>query len=250
MVEPHRRDSSVQALTRGLQILRMLVDEGNPLTTVEIGKRAGLHQSSVSRTLGTLAGLGYVRRTSVGFVPDYGILELATVAESLSLTTVPRPALEAAALAHPEAHFNLCLLRNGSMLYLVRAQAGVPTISFWWSRLPMNRSSAAMRILLDLDQDQALEILHASRKRHGWELTPPAPATPELSLTAARELLVADTLVLRDWTPGSTSGAIPLRNRDGVPLVLAISGLSTVVEPSDVRLLLHQTRRDLEPLLG
>ncbi|HLT62636.1 MAG TPA: helix-turn-helix domain-containing protein, partial [Microlunatus sp.] len=85
----------VQSLARGLQVLRTLIDEGSPLTGTEIARRFGLHQSSISRVLATLAELGYVRKDASGkFVPDYGILTFAPAIPQFPLVVKPRATIE------------------------------------------------------------------------------------------------------------------------------------------------------------
>lgn len=61
----------VRALQRGLDVLFMLVDAGEPLRLNEIASRTGLHKATVSRLLGTLVDAGYVAHNTVEGI--YGI---------------------------------------------------------------------------------------------------------------------------------------------------------------------------------
>ena len=84
-----------QALTRGLEVLRLVAEARGPMTSTEIARRVGLHQSWVSRVLGTLIEAGYVRKPSYhGFAADYGVLALGgNSARQFGFLTRPRQAM-------------------------------------------------------------------------------------------------------------------------------------------------------------
>ena len=67
-----------QALARSMEILSRLVSSHRPMTATELAETMGLHQSTVSRILGTLQGTGFVRKPDYhSFAPDYGLLTFA-----------------------------------------------------------------------------------------------------------------------------------------------------------------------------
>ena len=88
----------VAAVTRALAVLEALADGGAGLGTNEIARRTGIHASTVSRLLATLAGAGLVEH-----VPESGHYRLglrlvqlgSTVLERLDLREIARPHLQA-----------------------------------------------------------------------------------------------------------------------------------------------------------
>lgn len=239
----------VQSLARGLQVLRTLIDEGSPLTGTEIARRFGLHQSSISRVLATLAELGYVRKDASGkFVPDYGILTFAPAIPQFPLVVKPRATIEQIAAEHPGFTVHLCLLWRTEIIYLLRTAMNNETITFWGSPFPLHVSCPALRLLLDLPRAQATEILNASKDRLGWERTTPnVPASVPATLNAARKLLEHDVLILDEWYQlGGVGAAIPLSTDENLPVALAITGPTAEVDHATLRLWLHDARRRVE----
>ena len=55
-----KEEVSVSALARGLALLRMLADAGEPLSNRDLAERAGIPKATVSRLTFTLAALGYL----------------------------------------------------------------------------------------------------------------------------------------------------------------------------------------------
>ncbi|SDT21805.1 helix-turn-helix domain-containing protein [Microlunatus soli] len=238
-----------QALARGLHILRMLVDEGAPMTATEIARRVGLHQSSVSRILATLSEAGHVRKNDAGrFVPDYGVLALASATTRMPLLRRPRKVFEELIAEHPQIGVSMCMLWRDEMIYLLRARSGGEPLNYYWSGgFPLNISSPALRLLVDLDDADARAILAASRRRHGWGGRPGvAPATEEATLQAARGLLVDDVIILKGWyEPQLTGGAIAIETPEPHPVALALVDDGRL-SPERLTVLLHQARRRIE----
>ena len=237
-----KRDPQIQALARGLEILDLLLDAGRPITGGELAREIGLHESSVSRILQTLIRGGYVSKVPGGNVPALRMLRFARVTSAFPMITHVRPVLEAIAAEHPGHHVNLCAYGHGELTYLVRCQADTDTITGF--SFPLHGSSAAMRLLVDLPDEEALAALQTSRRRHGWTGGPELPTDEVAALTWARDHVHHDVLVLRSWHDTSTSGAIPLVI-DGRQLVLAIGG-SSDTDPNNLHLWLHEARRRVE----
>lgn len=247
--EPLPGAQSNQALARGLHILRMLVDEGEPLTATEVARRIGLHQSSASRILATLTEVGYVRKNEHGrFVPDYGVLALGSATTRLPLISRPRQAFEQLVGEHPHLTVSMCMLWRDEMIYLLRATSGSEPLAFWSGGFPLNISTPGLRLLVDLPQPDAVEILRASRQRFGWGGRPEiVPATEEGVLDKARSLVADDVLILSDWhREHHVGGAIPLDTPEPHPVALAIVDDSGRLGPDKLTLLLHQARRTVE----
>lgn len=241
--------NSNQALARGLHILRMLVDGGGALTATEIGRRIGLHQSSVSRILATLTEVGYVRKNSAGrFEPDYGVIALASATTRLPLIDRPRQAAVDFVSEHPGLRLSMCMLWRDEMIYLLRAQAGSEPLTYWTGGFPLNISSPGLRLLVDLPEDEASAILAASRERVGWGGRPEVvPATEEGVLRKARALVTDEVLILDEWfLPGRIAGAIPITTPEPHPVALSLADESDHMSAERLTVLLHQARRLIE----
>lgn len=245
------RESSNQALARGLTVLRVLVDEGAPVTSTEIARRIGLHQSSVSRILATLHDAGFVRKTGGGFRPDYGVLSLASAASQFPLIQRPRGVMERLATDWAPMTVTLGMLWRGRMIYFLRKTKGVEAIDFWWSDFPIHLSAPGLRLLVDLPRDRALDILRASRRDLGWEAgSTEVPETEEGVLDWATSNVVHDVLIVPGWLdPERMSAAIPIEGGDEHPVALALTGRRDDVDESTVRLWLHDGRRAVEAAL-
>lgn len=72
-----KNNSSVQSLDRGMKVLELLA-ENDTMTASAIAEKLGLHQSSASRLLNSLANAGLVHKpTFHSFSLDYGVLLFA-----------------------------------------------------------------------------------------------------------------------------------------------------------------------------
>ena len=247
--EPLPGATSNQALARGLHILRMLVDEAEPMTATEVARRMGMHQSSASRILATLTEVGYVRKNVHGrFVSDYGVLALGSATTRLPLISRPRKAFEQIVGEHRHLTISMCMLWRDEMIYLLRATSGSEPLAFWSGGFPLNVSTPGLRLLVDLPEDDAIKILRASRQRFGWGGRPEiVPATEEAVLAEARGLVADDVLILADWvTERHIGGAIPISTPEPHPVALAIVDDTGELGPDKLALLLHQARRTVE----
>lgn len=241
--------NSNQALARGLHILRMLIDGGEPMTATEIARRIGLHQSSASRILATLTEVGYVRKNEVGrFVPDYGVLALASATTRLPLINKPRQAIQQFADDHPGVSLSLCLLWRDEMIYLLRTARGSEPLVYWSGGFPYNISTPALRLLVDLPDDDAIAILRASRHRYGWGGRPEVvPDTEAGVLAKARSLVADDVLILDEWfREGHIGGAIPIETPEPHPVSLAVVDDTAHMSSERLTVLLHRARRLVE----
>ncbi len=237
---------------RGLATLRLLVDEGRPMSPTELAAQVGLHQSSVSRILSTLAAAGYVRKVAKRrFEPDFGVLALSSAVTNFPLVHKPRAAVAAAAARCRGCLVTLAILWRGQILYFVRTIDGYNIVDFWGGDFPLHQSAPAMRMLLDLPEADALETLAGSRARHGWECrTPVTPTSETEALRRARDLLDDDILILDDWREeGRFAAAIPIDYPADYPVALAIAGQRAVTSDEQVRLWLLQVRRAVEKSL-
>lgn len=242
--------SPPSALSNGLAVLQMLVDAKGPLTATEIGRRMGMHQSSISRILATLAEAGFAQRFAQGFGPDFGVLSLSVASlNKYDLAQRPRTALADAAAAYQGYTFALSVLWRGQIIYFLRSREGQETRVFDADgRWPLHLSGPGLRLLLQMPEAEALDLLRGSRERLGWDTPGPAsPDSPEAALANARATDEHGCIILDDWqAPGRRTSAIALDLEGYPPVALSLAGASDLRAPAEVRLILHSVRRDVE----
>jgi DNA-binding IclR family transcriptional regulator len=243
--------SQNQALARGLEVLRVLVDESEPVTGTEIARRLGLHQSSISRILATLTEVGYVRKTGKGFAPDFGVLSLASATSQFPLIQRPRAAMKQIAANCGGLSPSLGMLWRGQMIYFLRTTEHGETIDFWWSDYPIHLSAPGLRLLVDLPREDALAILRGSRQRYGSEGQQSiVPAREEDLLDLAVKSVAHDVIVLEGWhRPGNMGAAIPVETGGEHRVALALAGNSDVTDVATLQLWMHDARRTVEAAL-
>jgi DNA-binding IclR family transcriptional regulator len=246
------RPSPGRALVRGLEILRLLVEAGVPMSPTELADRVGIHQSSASRILATLVEEGYVRRVSGRrFEPDFGVLTLAAAVTNLPLVRRPRDAVEAAAAQTPGALISLSVLWRGQIIYILRTEHGMETVEFWRAGFPLHQSAPAMRMLLSLPEEEAMTWLRASRARFGWVRNSEATPVDEAdALRQARDLLDHDILILDGWhEPGRVGSATLIDDKADYPVALSLSATRELASDDKIRLWLLEIRRSVEKSL-
>lgn len=252
-VESAAEPPIAQALTRGLEVLRLVAEAQGPLTSTEIARRVGLHQSWVSRVLGTLIDAGYVRKpTYHGFAADYGVLALGgNSLRQFRYLTRPRQAMAALAARAPGMDVALATLWRDQLIYFSRSQSGhepVPlSVGF-----PLHLSSVALRLLIERPKREALSALADSRRRYGWERrTPSVPETGAAVLAHARATVQEDCVVLDGYLqPGHLGCAIPITVAGEAPAALALSGPAAALPIATVLELLHEGRRAIEAAMS
>lgn len=252
---PREGSASTNALAKGVKVLQILVEADGPLSASELGRRVGMHQSSVSRILGTLAEAGYVRKTGYrSFAPDFGVLSIGAAAiDKFGLAHKPRPAMEEAAEHAAGLAVTLSVLWRGEVIYFLRTEKGrqhpLFAAEMGW---PLHLSAPAMRLLLDLPEREAIELLATSEQEHGWKRpTEQVPKSPKDAIRRARKLLEHDCLILDGWVePGHMSSAITVVAPGEPPAALALTGQSCVADGYTIRLWLHSFRRSVEQALS
>ena len=250
---PDRASGQTKALFHGLEALRLLVEANRPLTATEIARTIGIHQSSASRILKTLAAAGYVRKAGYhSFAADFGVLALgATAIGNFAFAHRPRAAMTAIAEETVGLSVVLATVWRGEILYFLRMQRGHEPTLLSVGGFPLHLSSLALRLLLDRPVEEALDLLRTSRARHGWDRpTPAVPATEEETLARAREMLEHDCLVLDHWyMPDIVSASIPIEAPGEPPAALALSGPSDAASHEKILVWLQKGRREVERAL-
>ncbi len=221
--------TGAQALTRGLEVLRVLAESAEPLSSQEIARRVGLHQSWVSRILKTLTRAGYVRKPSYhSFGIDYGVLCLGGIAaRQFKLTTRPLDSLRQllTVLQDNDAEISLGCIWDKQVIYFFRLHATLGYSPAAAGFFAFHDSKVALRLLLEQDEGAAITALDDSIRRYGIANKHPF-STAEECLRYARNAYDPQTgcLYLDNPQTGMIGGAI-LVEIPGEPLsVLALNG--------------------------
>jgi DNA-binding IclR family transcriptional regulator len=202
--------------------------------------------------LKTLIEAGYVKKPGYrSFAPDYGILCLGGIAaQQFALAKKPLPGLSELIRSLEGFEFALGCLWDSQIVYFLRVHNSLGASGPSAGRFPLQSSSIALRILLELPEAQALKALEDSRRRYGWECSGlELPPTPKALLKAAQTKLSDECLVWERKGASGVGASIILRLA-GEPLAaLALSGPAGVFSNERLALSLHEGRRIVEESL-
>ncbi len=153
----------LKSLAKGLHVLNTLANSQNPLGLVELSRRSGTNNATVTRICHTLAELGYVRRDRQRrFHLTPKLLSLGTASlNNLSWRQVARQYLERLAEETGET-VNLSVLQGNELIYLVRINNSGRILPFdlqLGSRLPLHCTSMGKSLLAFLDDKDLDRIL-------------------------------------------------------------------------------------------
>ena len=205
----------VEAIERGLEVIRALGKAGDGLSLSQVADAAGLARPTARRALVTLEALGYVRAEGRVFRLTPRVLDLGCAyVDSLSLWDIARPHLEALVERTGESS-SMAQLDGSEIVYVGRvAVPKIITIAVSvGTRLPAATTSMGRVLLAALppaDRDAALTAAPRGDR--------PAAAAPG---RRALEALIADVrrqgwaMVDQELAVGVRSVAAPLRDHDG-----------------------------------
>ena len=213
-----RRDSSpdfIEALARGLDVLRVFEPRQPVMSLAAVATAAGLPRPTARRVLLTLETLGYVRMAERGYELTPRVLELGTsYVLSRGLWEVARPHMEAmVARTHESA--SIAQLDGSDIVYVARV--AVPKIVALavtiGTRFPAMQTSLGKVLLAALPPEEAEQVL-AEPSRSGivprWQ-PDYAERQAELREVRARGWALTD----QQLALGIRSVAAPLRGGDG-----------------------------------
>ena len=236
-------DSYVQALARGLQVIRAFDGRARALTLSEVADAARITRAGARRILLTLAHLGYVEVDGRAFSLTPRILSLGfPYLTSLPFWNFAEPVMEDLVRQIHESS-SVAVLDGAEIVYVLR----VPTQKIMainlsvGSRLPAFCTSMGRVLLAGLDAEKAQELLRASDLR---ALTPHT----ETRITHLRAIVEETrrrgwSLVDQELEEGLISMAVPIVNAHG--RVLAALNVSGQVNRTSAR---EMQRRFLVPL--
>jgi IclR family transcriptional regulator, pca regulon regulatory protein len=236
---PTARDDAgpdfIEALARGLEVLRTFRPGHRVATLSEIAADTGLARPTVRRILLTLEALGYVRAAERGYALTPRVLELGmSYIDSLDMWDVARPHMERL-VAQTHESTSMAQLDAGDIVYVARvAVPKIVTLAVTiGTRFPAYATSMG-KVLLAAQPPADLDCLLSEPSRSG--ITPKwQPGRAEL-ISALREVRAKGwALADQELAPGIRSIATGVRNGDG-KVVAAINVTVHAAETSVERL--------------
>jgi IclR family pca regulon transcriptional regulator len=223
---PTARDDAgpdfIEALARGLEVLRTFRPGRRVATLSEIAADTGLARPTVRRILLTLEALGYVRTAERGYALTPRVLDLGMAyIDSLDMWDVARPHMERL-VAQTHESTSMAQIDGGDIVYVARvAVPKIVTLAVTiGTRFPAYATSMG-KVLLAAQPPSELECLLREPSRSG--ITPKwQPGHAEL-ISALREVRAKGwALADQELAPGIRSIATGVRNGDGT-VVAAIN---------------------------
>jgi IclR family transcriptional regulator, pca regulon regulatory protein len=205
----------IEALARGLDVIRAFHADRPRMTLAEVAAATGLARPTARRILLTLEELGYVRTSAGGHELTPRVLELGMAyVGALSLWDMARPHMEQLVAATGESS-SITQLDGSDVVYLARV--AVPKIIALrvqiGTRFPAAVTSQGKVLLAALPPDQ-LDAVLALPSRSGiqpWAQHSRATIDAMLREVNARGFAVADN----ELAPGIRSVAVPIRDGRG-----------------------------------
>jgi IclR family pca regulon transcriptional regulator len=158
----------IEALARGLDVIRTFGSNRPTMTLSEVAAAAGLARPTARRMLLTLEDLGYVRTTQGGFALTPRVLELGMAyIGSTSIWDIARPHMEQL-VGHTGESSSLAQLDGSDIVYVARvAVPKIITLAVTiGTRFPALQTSLGKVLLAELPPDE-LERVLAEPSRSG-----------------------------------------------------------------------------------
>jgi IclR family pca regulon transcriptional regulator len=205
----------VEALARGLDVIKAFGPGRPTMTLSEVAAETGLARPTARRFLITLQQLGYVRAEGGGFSLTPRVLELGTsYVESLALWDVARPHMEGLVATTNEST-SIAQLDGSDIVYVARvAVPKIVTLAVTiGTRFPALQTSLGKVLLAALPDDEVDAVL-AEPSRSG--IRPVRNPTRTERTAMLREVRARGwALSDEELAPGIRSVAAPLRDGAG-----------------------------------
>jgi IclR family pca regulon transcriptional regulator len=233
--EKERPAEFVQALERGVAVLRAFTDETPKLTMTEVAERTGMTKAAARRFLITLAGLGYAQFDGRSYSLRPRALEIGgAYLSSIHLPSLATPHLEVLAGSVRETS-SLTVLDGTDVVYVARVHGHrIMSVSIKvGTRFPALLTSTGRVMLTDRDDDELLAMVHDR---------PPGPVTARTIREPER--ILREIQKARDHGYAITDQELDLGLRSiAVPIHAADGGIIAAVNVSA-----HTSRASVEAL--
>lgn len=215
MAERGQGPDFIEALARGLHVLKIFSAARPVMSLSEVAKETDLARPTARRILLTLEELGYVRSGYSGFTLTPRVLELGMAyIGALNLWDIARPHMEEL-VSHTGESSSMTQLDGSDIVYVARV--AVPKLIALrvdiGTRFPAIVTSQGRVLLAALDPGVAHTVL-AEPSRSGLEIPEYTHAQIDEILTETRERGWA--LADQALAPGVRSVAAPVRDGHGV----------------------------------
>lgn len=221
----------VEALARGLQVMRCFDPSVESLGNLELAERTGLPKSTISRIVYTLTTLGYLRyHADTGrYSPSYGVLALGFAClANQGVRQLARPLMEALAQATGAA-VALGAYDGEAMTYIEAVHGS----SALYLRLPVG-----YRVGMNSTMGRAyLASLSASERMRIIQALEPGLVSPKMMSKACREFKASGCCFgIGDWQPGIHAVAAPFATLTGEgAFVLSCGGPANILPEDRLR---------------
>jgi IclR family pca regulon transcriptional regulator len=214
---PRREDdpSFIEAIARGLDVIRAFDARRPAMSLSEVAAATQLARPTARRILRTLELLGYVRQGDEGFTLTPRVLELGhAYVQALGLWDIARPHMRAL-VAQTRESSSIAQLDGSDIVYVARV--AVPKIIALavdiGTRFPAPQTSLGKILLAGLsaaELDTALATPSRSTVQARWQ-----PDRPELDAVLRDVRAKGWALTDEQLAPGIRSIAAPLRDGEG-----------------------------------
>jgi len=205
----------VEAIERGLEVIRAFGVSGGGLSLTEVAEATGLPRPTARRVLVTLESLGYVRMENRVFRLTPRVLELGVAyVASLDVWDVVRPHLQTLVSRTHESS-SMAQLDGAEIVYVGRvAVPKIVTIAVnVGTRMPAAATSMGRVLLAALPPAELAAALAAEPRSDVDPRAVPDPARLEEILAETRER--GWTIVDQDLAVGVRSVAAPVHDQEG-----------------------------------
>lgn len=244
---PKKMMDGIQSLDRGLEILRLLAENG-PMTASAAAERLGVHQSSASRLLRSLQSAGLVRKPDFhSFAPDFGLLAFAGMA-MLSFPEISASASVCDSISRRHGHCATAgTLFDGRLVYFARITPP-PAASLTLvdnSEFPIYRSSLGLLLSHRLGRNGMTALLGGKMRSDG--VNSPEKEAAKLFHLVEESVSRHGILFLRDFGINTYNAAMTFETSAGVS-ALAIYGEKGELAPEDARRILEDGVMEIKGL--
>ncbi len=222
----------VNALARGLAVLRCFKPQDRWLAHQEIARRTGLPQATVSRLTFTLTSLGYLRHRSPRgeYALAPGVLALGfAMLQNFDVGRIARPHMQALA-DHAQAAVSLGVRHELSMVYVAHCRSSARLVLGLdvGARLPLASTAMGRALLCALQPAERARLM-----QQVLAALPPGASTETTTLqdglarALAQQAASGFVTSESEWEPEITAAGAPLDLGDGrEPLSLTVGGAS------------------------